>query len=88
MQIWLAIKDLEFTIEKCDDDKMTRKELVKELQVHVDVDELDEINVGRGNRAKAEMNRGLLSCDLEYIGTCLEQAGSNTALQIELNQKR
>merc|ERR1719464_706074 len=60
---------------------------VKELQVRVD--ELDEeINVERGNRGKAEKNRGLLSRDLEDIGTRLEQAGSNTALQIELNKKR
>merc|ERR1712095_42039 len=60
---------------------------VKELQVRVD--ELDEeINVERGNRSKAEKNRGLLSRDLEEIGTRLEQAGSNTALQIELNKKR
>ena len=45
---------------RCDDHKMTRKrmELVKELQVYDDVDELDEINVERGNRAKAEMIRG------------------------------
>merc|ERR1719471_1141430 len=49
---------------------------VKELQVRVD--ELDEeINVERGNRAKAEKNWGLLSRDLEDIGTRLEQAGSN-----------
>merc|ERR1712088_284617 len=60
---------------------------VKELQVRVD--ELDEeINGERNNRAKAEKNRGLLSRDLEDIGTRLEQAGSNTALQIELNKKR
>merc|ERR1712045_793067 len=60
---------------------------VKELQVRVD--ELDEeINVERGNRAKAEKNRALLSRDLEDIGTRLEQAGSNTALQVELNKKR
>merc|ERR1711983_679016 len=60
---------------------------VKELQVRVD--ELDEeINVERGNRAKAEKNRGLLSRDLEDIGIRLEQAGSNTALQVELNKKR
>merc|ERR1711983_482201 len=60
---------------------------VKELQVRVD--ELDEeINVERGNRSKAEKNRGLLSRDLEDIGTRLEQAGSNTALQVELNKKR
>merc|ERR1712062_774971 len=36
----------------------------------------------------AEKNSGLLSRDLEDIGTRLEQAGSNTALQIELNKKR
>merc|ERR1712095_248506 len=60
---------------------------VKELQVRVD--ELDEeINVERGNRAKAEKNRALLSRDLEDIGTRLEQAGSNTSTQIELNKKR
>merc|ERR1719328_317346 len=60
---------------------------VKELQVRVD--ELDEeINVERGNRSKAEKNRALLSRDLEDIGTGLEQADSNTALQIELNKKR
>merc|ERR1719434_674535 len=60
---------------------------VKELQCRTE--ELDEeINVERGNRAKAEKNRGLLSRDLEDIGTRLEQAGSNTALQVELNKKR
>merc|ERR1711884_275609 len=60
---------------------------VKELQVRVD--ELDEeINVERNNRAKAEKNRALLSRDLEDIGTRLEQAGSNTSTQIELNKKR
>merc|ERR550539_2231960 len=60
---------------------------VKELTFRVD--ELDEeINVERNNRGKAEKNRGLLSRDLEEIGTRLEQAGSNTSLQIELNKKR
>merc|ERR1712038_354106 len=60
---------------------------VKELQTRVD--ELDEeIAMERGNRAKAEKNRALLSRDLEDIGTRLEQAGSNTSTQIELNKKR
>merc|ERR1712241_266405 len=60
---------------------------IKELQVRVD--ELDEeINIERNNRAKAEKNRALLSRDLEDIGTRLEQAGSNTSTQIELNKKR
>merc|ERR1711976_971574 len=60
---------------------------IKELQTRVD--ELDEeICVERGNRAKAEKNRSVLSRDIEDIGTRLEQAGSNTSTQIELNKKR
>merc|ERR1712242_419631 len=60
---------------------------VKELQVRVD--ELDEDPcIERGQRAKAEKNLSVLSRDMEDIGTRLEQAGSNTALQIELNKKR
>merc|ERR1711878_186584 len=60
---------------------------VKELTARVD--ELDEeISIERNNRAKAEKNRALLSRDLEDIGTRLEQAGSNTSTQIELNKKR
>jgi len=60
---------------------------VKELQSRFD--ELDEeVTVERSNRAKAEKNRSLLSRDLEDLGTRLEEAGSNTGTQIELNKKR
>merc|ERR1719229_678417 len=60
---------------------------IKELTARMD--ELDEeICIERNNRAKAEKNRALLSRDLEDIGTRLEQAGSNTSTQIELNKKR
>merc|ERR1712106_497463 len=60
---------------------------VKELQSRFD--ELDEeVTVERSNRAKAEKNRSLLSRDLEDLGTRLEEAGSNTSTQIELNKKR
>merc|ERR1712127_702232 len=60
---------------------------VKEL--HARVDELDEeLSIERSNRAKAEKNRSLLSRDLEDISTRLEEAGSNTGTQIELNKKR
>merc|ERR1712242_74090 len=60
---------------------------VKELTARMD--ELDEeICIERNNRAKAEKNRAVLSRDLEDIGTRLEQAGSNTSTQIELNKKR
>merc|ERR1712242_550420 len=59
---------------------------VKELTARMD--ELDEeICIERNNRAKAEKNRALLSRDLEDIGTRLEQAGSNTSTQIELNKR-
>merc|ERR1712038_1580485 len=60
---------------------------VKELTARMD--ELDEeICIERNNRAKAEKNRSLLSRDLEDIGQRLEDAGNNTATQIELNKKR
>ena len=59
---------------------------VKELQSRVD--ELDEeLAIERQMRAKAEKNRSLLSRDLEDLGTRLEEAGSNTSTQIELNKK-
>jgi len=60
---------------------------VKELQGRLE--ELDEeLAVERQNRAKAEKNRSLLSRDIEDLGQKLEDAGNNTATQIELNKKR
>merc|ERR1712073_213412 len=44
--------------------------------------------IERSNRAKAEKNRSLLSRDIEDLGQRLEDAGNNTATQIELNKKR
>merc|ERR1719383_1643912 len=44
--------------------------------------------IERQNRAKAEKNRGILSRDIEDLGRRLEEAGSNTSTQIELNKKR
>ena len=60
---------------------------VKELQCRVE--ELDEeLIIERGNRAKAEKNRTVLSRDIQDLGSRLEEAGSNTSTQIELNKKR
>merc|ERR1719219_847079 len=60
---------------------------IKELQGRLE--ELDEeLNIERGNRAKAEKSRTLLKKDIEDIATRLEEAGSNTATQVELNKKR
>merc|ERR1712001_596613 len=60
---------------------------VKELQGRLE--ELDEeLAVERANRAKAEKNRSLLSRDIEDLAEKLEDAGNNTATQIEPNKKR
>merc|ERR1712072_1386315 len=60
---------------------------IKELQTRLE--ELDEeLAIERQNRAKAEKNRSLLSRDIEDLGQKLEDAGNNTATQIELNKKR
>merc|ERR1712055_997465 len=59
------------------------KELIARLE------ELDEeLNIERGSRAKAEKSRTMLKKDIEDIGSRLEEAGSNTATQVELNKKR
>merc|ERR1712212_681698 len=60
---------------------------VKELQSRTE--ELDEeLFIERANRAKAEKNRTVLSRDIQDLGGRLEEAGSNTSTQIELNKKR
>merc|ERR1711881_829723 len=53
------------------------------------LEELDEeLPIERGNRAKAEKSRAMLKKDLEDLGSRLEEAGANTATQVELNKKR
>merc|ERR1719342_875966 len=60
---------------------------VKELNSRIE--ELDEeLCIERGSRAKAEKNRSILSRDITDLGSRLEEAGSNTSTQIELNKKR
>ena len=60
---------------------------IKELQARLE--ELDEeLNIERGSRAKAEKSRSMLKKDLEDLGSRLEEAGANTATQVELNKKR
>merc|ERR1719334_3130667 len=60
---------------------------VKELQARID-DLDEELAIERQARAKAEKNRSVLSHDIQDLGGRLEEAGSNTATQIELNKKR
>merc|ERR1711962_603717 len=53
------------------------------------LEELDEeLSIERANRSKAEKSRAILKKDLEDLGSRLEEAGSNTATQVELNKKR
>merc|ERR1712045_828430 len=60
---------------------------VKELAGRLE--ELDEeLSIERQARAKAEKNRAGLSRDIEDFAEKLEDAGNNTATQIELNKKR
>merc|ERR1719266_2809905 len=60
---------------------------VKELSCRLE--ELDEeLTIERQNRAKAEKNRSTLSRDIGDLAEKLEDAGNNTATQIELNKKR
>jgi len=60
---------------------------VKELQSRLE--ELDEeLTIERQSRAKAEKNRSTLSRDIGDLAEKLEDAGNNTATQIELNKKR
>merc|ERR1712110_1396363 len=59
----------------------------KELQARLE--KLDEeLAIERANRAKAEKSRTILKKDIEDLGSRLEEAGANTATQVELNKKR
>ena len=60
---------------------------IKELGARLEeVDE--ELQIERGNRAKAEKGRSVLKKDIEDIACRLEEAGANTSTQVELNKKR
>merc|ERR1712223_1226019 len=60
---------------------------IKEMQTRLE--ELnEELAIERQCRAKAEKNRSTLSRDIGDLAEKLEDAGNNTATQIELNKKR
>ena len=85
-------KEKEFTsmTAKIDDEHTLANKYskqIKELQSRLE--ELDEeLTVERQSRAKAEKNRAQLSRDIGDLAEKLEDAGNNTATQIELNKKR
>merc|ERR1711963_492061 len=60
---------------------------MKELQARVEELE-EEVAIERNNRSKAEKARSMLKKDIEDVASRLDEAGSNTATQVELNKKR
>merc|ERR1712128_62392 len=56
---------------------------------YMGLEEVDEeLQIERSHRAKAEKSRSILKKDIEDIAARLEEAGSNTSTQVELNKKR
>merc|ERR1719430_8033 len=72
---------------KIDDEATLASKYAKQAkELMARLEELDEeLNIERGSRAKAEKSRTMLKKDIE---SRLEEAGSNTATQVELNKKR
>merc|ERR1712158_267291 len=75
---------------KIDDEATLGSKYAKQAKFRkAQLEELDEeLAVERGNRSKAEKSRTMLKKDIEDIASRLEEAGSNTATQVELNKKR
>ena len=72
-----------------DEQTMTAKHLKQVKELNARLEELEEeLHYERQGRAKAEKNRTTLARDIKDLGSKLEEAGSNTAMQIELNKKR
>merc|ERR1719228_741669 len=79
-------KDLSSLGAKIEDEQTLGGKYSKQIKELQTSDE--ELAIERQNRAKAEKNRSILSRDIEDLGRRLEEAGSNTSTQIELNKKR
>merc|ERR1711910_153964 len=75
---------------KIDDEATLSSKYAKQAkELLARIEELDEeLSVERANRAKAEKSRTMLKKDIEDISSRLEEAGSSTATQVELNKKR
>merc|ERR1712055_294981 len=82
--------DVEKSKRKIEDEATLASKYAKQAkELMARLEELDEeLNIERGSRAKAEKSRTMLKKDIEDIGSRLEEAGSNTATQVELNKKR
>ena len=83
-------KEVASVAAKIEDEQTLGGKYSKQIkELHARIDELEEeLAIERSNRTKAEKNRGMLSRDMEDMGSRLDEAGSNTSTQIELNKKR
>merc|ERR1711892_890301 len=83
-------KEVSSVAAKIEDEQTLGGKYSKQIkELHARIDELEEeLAIERSNRTKAEKNRGMLSRDMEDMGSRLDEAGSNTSTQIELNKKR
>merc|ERR1712083_730751 len=79
-------KEIASVSSKIDDEATLGAKYAKQVKELQGRDE--ELTVERSNRAKAEKNRATLSRDIGDLAEKLEDAGNNTATQIELNKKR
>jgi len=83
-------KELSSLSAKIEDENTLSNKYGKQIkELFSRLEELDEeLAIERQSRAKAEKHRATLSRDIEELGSRLEDAGNNTATQIELNKKR
>merc|ERR1712001_209280 len=82
-------EDIQAAEDKCNHLSRVKGKLEQARELQARLEELDEeLAVERGNRSKAEKSRTMLKKDIEDIASRLEEAGSNTATQVELNKKR
>merc|ERR1719464_62695 len=79
--------DVEKLKRKVEGDLKLTQESISDLD-RVKAELNQELAVERTNRAKAEKSRAILKKDIEDLGSRLEEAGANTATQVELNKKR
>merc|ERR1719225_933281 len=83
-------KEISSVNAKIEDEQTLASKYSKQIkELGSRLEELDEeLCIERQARAKAEKNRACLSRDIEDLAEKLEDAGNNTATQIELNKKR
>ncbi|TRY72726.1 hypothetical protein TCAL_00264, partial [Tigriopus californicus] len=83
-------KEWSLLLAKFDDEATLGGKYMKQTkEIQSRIEELEEqLVVERASKCKAEKARSMLSKDLEDLSLRLDEAGANTATQVELNRKR